>query len=254
MRLSEILHLVWINIIGNRFKVLLTSLGIIVGSATIVLVIAIGRGGQMDVADQFRNLSAGSIDITYAGDAPPEGEFEVVMFGAGRPQGGGGGRPIEASGMMAATSIYGFSEPKNIRLSQSDLEDLQLFIPNLYAGSLSVTAKKKVTGGDLTEGTEYNIAGVTNGFSTVSNLKLLLGDFITEEDDTAVNKVAVLGYNLAMEIFGSPMAAYDSIIYIDGRQFVVNGVLDRMGTVTSGISPDDSIFIPYSSAKKYVMG
>ena len=50
MRLSEIIRLVWMNLIQNRTKVLLTSLGIIVGSATIVLVIAIGQGGQADVA------------------------------------------------------------------------------------------------------------------------------------------------------------------------------------------------------------
>ena len=57
MRLGEIFRLVWINILGNKFKMMLTSLGIIVGAATIVMVIAIGRGGQMDVEDQFKNLS-----------------------------------------------------------------------------------------------------------------------------------------------------------------------------------------------------
>ena len=56
MKLSEILRLVWINLIQNKFKVVLTSIGIVVGAATIVMVIAIGRGGQMDVADQFKNL------------------------------------------------------------------------------------------------------------------------------------------------------------------------------------------------------
>ena len=65
MRFSEILNLVRINLIQNKFKVLLTSIGIIVGAATIVCVIAIGKGGQADVADQFRNLNAGALDISY---------------------------------------------------------------------------------------------------------------------------------------------------------------------------------------------
>ena len=65
MKLSEILRLVWINLIQNKFKVVLTSIGIVVGAAMIVMVIAIGRGGQMDVADQFKNLNAGAIDISY---------------------------------------------------------------------------------------------------------------------------------------------------------------------------------------------
>ncbi|MCC8047221.1 MAG: ABC transporter permease [Clostridiales bacterium] len=65
MRLSELLRLVWLNINQNRFKTVMTSIGIIVGAATIVMVIAIGRGGQMDVAEQFASLNAGSIDVSY---------------------------------------------------------------------------------------------------------------------------------------------------------------------------------------------
>ncbi|MCD8104134.1 MAG: ABC transporter permease [Lachnospiraceae bacterium] len=65
MRISELLRLVWLNINQNKFKTVMTSIGIIVGAATIVMVIAIGRGGKMDVAEQFASLNAGSIDVTY---------------------------------------------------------------------------------------------------------------------------------------------------------------------------------------------
>ena len=50
MRLTEIFRLVWLNLASNKFKVILTSTGIIVGSATIMLVIAIGTGGREEVA------------------------------------------------------------------------------------------------------------------------------------------------------------------------------------------------------------
>lgn len=86
MRLSEMLRLVWINIMESKFKVMLTALGIIVGSATIVLVIAIGRGGQMDVEDQFKNLSAGTIDISV-GSSTSEMGFMDMMGGGGFPAG-----------------------------------------------------------------------------------------------------------------------------------------------------------------------
>lgn len=49
MRFHEILRLVWINIAGSRFKVFLTSLGVIVGAATIILVVAVGHGGEVQV-------------------------------------------------------------------------------------------------------------------------------------------------------------------------------------------------------------
>ncbi len=65
MRTGELLRLVGINISQNKFKTVMTSIGIVAGAATIVMVIAIGRGGRMDVAEQFAGLNAGAIDVTY---------------------------------------------------------------------------------------------------------------------------------------------------------------------------------------------
>ena len=65
MKVTEILRLVWLNLSANKSKVILTSTGIIVGAATIMLVIAIGTGGKEEVAEQFKNLNAGAIDISY---------------------------------------------------------------------------------------------------------------------------------------------------------------------------------------------
>lgn len=248
MRLTEILRLVWVNILGNKFKVMLTSLGIIVGAATIVMVIAIGQGGQADVADQFRNLSAGSIDISYSGST--DGFAAFSMGGMARPS--GGVRPSGGGGMMMSMRAMGGTQ--KVTLSKTDMEDLELFVPNISAASMSATTKKSVSGGLLEEDTEYTIAGVTSSYQEVSNLSMMIGDFISEDNETAVDKVAILGYNLAIEIFGNVLDAYDSILYIDGRQFVVGGVLQRMGTVSSGISADDAIFVPFSTAKKYVIG
>ena len=63
MRLIETLRIVWINLMQNKFKVLLTSLGIIVGAVTIVMVIAIGKGGEAEIAGQFKGLSAETIYV-----------------------------------------------------------------------------------------------------------------------------------------------------------------------------------------------
>ena len=49
MKISEILRLVWLNLSQNKFKVILTSIGIVVGSATIMMVLAIGTGGREEV-------------------------------------------------------------------------------------------------------------------------------------------------------------------------------------------------------------
>lgn len=93
MRITELLRLVWININQNKFKSVLTSIGIVAGAATIVLVIGIGQGGQMEVAEQFAELNAGAIDVTYEYEGEEErsqsggfsmgsaGQFFDRMFG-----------------------------------------------------------------------------------------------------------------------------------------------------------------------------
>ena len=114
MRGSELLRLVWLNINQNRFKAIMTSIGIVVGAATILLVIGIGRGGQMDIAEQFAELNAGAIDITYEYEGEDTstsgGGFSLGgmtqffadqiggMFGGGPGGNGGGGTDMPSNG------------------------------------------------------------------------------------------------------------------------------------------------------------
>lgn len=60
MRISELLRLVWMNLSQNKFKVILTAVGIIVGSATIMMVLAIGTGGKLEVAEPVQKLKCRS--------------------------------------------------------------------------------------------------------------------------------------------------------------------------------------------------
>lgn len=66
---------------------------------------------------------------------------------------------------------------------------------------------------------------------------LAAGEFISEEDEDGKEKVCILGANAAEEIFGSAIDAYVSVLYIGQRIYVVDGVLEAMGSVASGISP-----------------
>ena len=107
MRISELFRLVWLNINQNKFKSVMTSIGIVVGAATIVMVIGIGRGGQMDIADQFAELNAGAIDVSYEyeGEDTESGGFSFggmmnTFFGGmmGGGPGGGFGDNSQSSG------------------------------------------------------------------------------------------------------------------------------------------------------------
>ncbi|MGN1170394.1 MAG: macrolide ABC transporter ATP-binding protein, partial [Lachnospiraceae bacterium] len=79
MKLTEILRLVWLNLSQNKSKVVLTSIGILAGSATIMMVLAIGRGGQLEVAEQFKNLNAGAIDVVCEGESEEESAMTGMM-------------------------------------------------------------------------------------------------------------------------------------------------------------------------------
>lgn len=295
MKVNEILRLVWINLIQNKFKVILTSIGIVVGAATIMMVIAIGRGGQKEVEEQFKNLNAGAIDISYEMSSELSSLMDSVKTSGGRgfqnfgsssqksgsstqkgssgggmPGGGNGGAGNANGSNFGGSSqggpggdmIMGGSNgddssrmnQEKITLSEDDVDDLKTFLPGISKITISYNTKSDVEGGDLDDATGYTIAGVKHNYASMSNLSMAVGDFISSSDEENKEKVCVLGYSVAKEIFGSVEEAYDSTIYIDSRAYVVNGVLAEMGTVSSGISPDDSIFLPYSTGVKYIVG
>ncbi len=266
MRLTEMLRLVWLNLIQNKSRVLLTSVGITAGSATILLVLAIGRGGQLEVAEQFQNLNAGAIDITCDTTDMSGGSLRQNSGrgGSGMPGGssmpGGrqsGGMPGGGRSDFGPFPGFGGEEEGNQEtaiLDESDLEEIQLLVSGIAYGTISFSAKAEVEGGNLEESTSYTIAGVKDNYAQISNLNLAVGEFLTEENEEGKEKICVLGGEVAAEIFGSSYDAYDSTIYIDNRPYVVAGVLEKMGTVSSGISPDGAVFLPYATTIKYLTG
>lgn len=262
MRLSEILRLVWLNLSQNKFKVILTSIGIVVGSATIMLVLAIGTGGKEEVAEQFKNLNAGAIDISC--DSSDSGGFSFEMPGGGGSVtvtnmggGSGGGMSGGPGGGMDFGGFFGFGqeeESEAVTLTSEDGDDLATFVSGISATTISYSTTASVEGGDMTSASYYTIAGVEDNYAAISNLEMAIGDFLTEENNESKEKVCVLGATVAKEIFGRAYDAYDGIVYIDGRPYIVSGVLSEMGTVASGISPDTAIYVPYETGIKYITG
>lgn len=277
MRFREVLRLVWINIIENKAKMMLTTLGIIVGSATIVLVIAVGQGGKADVADQFKNLNAGAIDITVGdgidldamlsgsgfpmgGGMPDFGSMpsfggggSMPSFSGGGDRGGSGGGMPSFGGMPSMGGSSGGSSPfDDSLLEMQDVEDISTFVSGLEEVSLIVSGETTVFGGELEEEVTKTVVGVTDNYDAVSNLTPLYGRFIEQTDNDSTEYVAVIGYSVAEELFGYGVYAYGDYIEINGKNYEIVGVLEQMGSVSSGISPDTAVYIPYSTAEKYV--
>lgn len=280
MRISELIKTVFINIFSNKSKCALTSLGIAAGSATIVLVIAIGQGGKADVADQFKNLNAGAIEVTagqtadtmmegmmenFGGSGGPPSSGNMPDFGSmpdfggsggfpsggGMPSFGGGGGP---SGGGSSGGFSGAARTGAVTLTEEDVEDIAAVVPNIESISIITSGDAAVDGGDLDEETTFTTAGVMPEYAQISNLSVQYGEFFTEDDEEDKAKVCVLGYKTAQNIFGAAYLAQGESISIEGKNYEVVGVLSSMGTVSSGISPDEAIYVPYSTAAKYIFG
>ena len=281
MRISEIFRLVYLNLSQNKFKVILTSIGIVVGSATIMLVLAIGMGGRAEVAEQFKNLNAGAIDIAYGGESSfnmkdfMNGEMpdmenlgnEMQQFwgsagNSGSTRGGDGssgrgGFPGSGNMMQQFGNMFdggSSSSGDEVILTTEDCEELELFVSGISDSTISYSSKASLEGGELESATTYTLAGVQSNYAGISNLEMAIGNFLTDKQNDSKEKVCVLGMSVAREIFGSAYEAYDSSVYIDGRPYVVVGVLGAMGTVASGISPDTAVFVPYETGIKYITG
>lgn len=282
MRLWELLKMVFANIFSGKSKCALTSLGIAAGSATIVLVIAVGQGGKTDVAEQFKNLNAGAVEISAGqtadfameemmnggggfpggGGMPDFGGGMPDFGGGGFPGGGGGGFPSGGGGGMPAGSGGGMpgggggsaARTGAVTLTEEDANDIEELVPGIESVSIVATGDAAVDGGELEEETAFTAAGVGSEYPSVTNLELLYGSFFDEYSLEDKDKVCVLGYKTAQTIFGAAYLATGNFLSIEGKNYEVIGVLASMGTVSSGISPDEALYVPYTTARKYIFG
>lgn len=217
MKLTEMLRIIWINILQNKFKVILSSLGIIVGAATIVLVIAIGQGGEAEITKQFGDLSAATIYIN------PD-ESKRALFNTD----------------ITKIERLNYELIKEIREENPYLDDIML----LDSGLGNVTINR--------EAYLRNITGVTAEYEDIFNLPAAYGENITENDVEDKSLVAVLGYDVAVNNYGMPEYAVGEYISINNKLLKVIGVLGRKGDNVGVILPDSSVFIPYSVGEEYL--
>jgi putative ABC transport system permease protein len=231
MKLVEQLRSVMLSVSTNKFRVILTSLGIIIGTFTIIMVVGIGKASEKAVEDQFKRLSVESITITKA-------------------RGAGGGR-----GMSPSSSSKSLTKQDALQMSE--------LLTNVKSVGISMGTSSEVANG-LTTSTA-SIQGINEAYAAITNLTPMSGDIFTDEDGLLRNKVVVLGYNLADLLFdGDVNAAVGSKILLKGTSYTVTGVLNRIGgsggissgsgAMASSTTADDMAFIPYDVALKYTTG
>ena len=102
--------------------------------------------------------------------------------------------------------------------------------------------------------TEYiSVTGVTEGYSLVSNLETAYGENISEFDVEEMTSVAVIGEGIAKKYYPNVEEAIGSTIRIGDKAFTIIGILERKGDGLQGLSADDTIFVPFTTAEQSIL-
>ncbi len=207
MRPLEVLRIAWEAIGKNKVRSLLTMLGIIIGVAAVIVMIAISAGTEATISDQITSLGSNLIYITSS----------FSRMGPGVASSGG---LIYADATAIEEQISGV---KGVVVEQDASETVK-------AGNVSLDS--------------ISITGTSPDFLNVRNLIVAEGRFYTADDVSNKKKVAVLGYDLALELFPDDDPIGQSILVGTTRLTVV-GVLAEKGTVGE-IDYDARLYTPIS--------
>ncbi|HCK65866.1 MAG TPA: hypothetical protein DHW49_06350 [Anaerolineae bacterium] len=203
---------------ANKLRSILTILGIVIGVATVVALLSIGKGATASITSQIQ--SGGSNLLTVS-----PGRMQTGFPGVGQSQ----------------QPSYLYYE--DYELLESNLTN------NVSAIVPAVQSSYVVKFGD--ESFTATIVGVMEEQKDVRSLTVLDGRFITDGDNKSQALVVVLGNGIAEDLFGS-LSPIGKTISINGIKFQVVGVLEAKGASIG--SPDENIFIPIETGYLKLFG
>jgi putative ABC transport system permease protein len=211
------------NLLANKTRSFLTILGIIIGVASIIVIMAIGSSAQQLILNQVQGLGSNLIVIT-----PGSSEEN--------------GPPASVFGIVIKT------------LTNDDLEAIKN--GNQLRGVEAITGFANGTVLVERNGEDQNISlmGVNADFLEMSETEMEKGVFLNEKDDRSLEKKVVLGSEVAEDFFGKE-DPLNKKVKIDKHQFRVIGVLEEEASAGFGVSDqNNTIFVPLETAQKLVLG
>lgn len=218
MNITDLIAEVISSLTSNKVRSGLTVLGIVVGIASVIAMISIGRGSQVAIEDTIQGIGSNQLTVMPAS-----------------PGSDGGPR-------MAAGSVES--------LTLADAEALaELPLISGVAPESSGSAQLVVKG----ENANAQLIGVTDAYLTVKGLEVVNGTFISQRDDRSFAQVVVLGATLAEDLYGEGTDPVGERIRAGSMLLTVVGVLEEKGA--SGLSNTDSAaFIPLSTQQRHQSG
>ena len=204
----------------NKMRTGLATLGIIIGIGSVITLVSLGQASQKSVQNQIQSLGSNLL---------------TVMPGAQRTEG-----VREAAGSMTSLT---FDDAKAIAAS-SQITTLKNVSPE-YSRRAQIVAGRN--------NTNTQILGVTPSYAEVRKVSVSSGSFVSQHDVDSVNKVAVLGPQVASDLFGEGANPVGENVRINGQSFRVIGITISKGG-TGFQNQDDIVIVPLTTAQKIIFG
>jgi putative ABC transport system permease protein len=209
------------GVLANRLRSFLTLLGISIGVASVIILVAVGRGSAASVQKQIEGLGTNLLTI----------------------QSGGG-----LFGRRAATaSSFTFLTEKDVALlrNKTTSPDIKSVSPVVSASSVTASV------GALTV-TPNTVAGTTATYQEARKAEISEGSFLTAGDVTNHARVAVIGVTIAQDLFGAS-SPVGQTFKLNGVTYTVEGLLKSKGS--NGFQDQDSVvLLPLTTAQDYLVG
>jgi putative ABC transport system permease protein len=209
--LSEILSFAYDTFCSNKVRFALTALGMVIGTASLILVVTIGMTGKQYVLNQIQSIGANLIDAEYQGGAQRNVTPDLLTIDDMRAV------LQQVNGIVAASPVVPLDD--HIPIGGGKERDLR-------------------------------ILGVFPEYSNVRNLVVISGRFFDAEDEQARNKVGVMQQKLAEQIYGTEDNAVGKIVKVSGLPFTIIGTFrERVNTFGQSEVTDNSMLVPYNVAR-----
>jgi putative ABC transport system permease protein len=220
MKSSDLFSETYSALITNKARSSLTILGIVIGIASVIAMIAIGQGSQQTIQSSIQSLGSNLVMIQPGFQ---RGQGQQVSQGRGSAQ------TLTLEDAQAITA---------------EITTAKAVAPEL-SGRYQVTAKGT--------NTNTSITGVTADYPSVRNVEIDLGDFFTAQNLASLSKVAVLGPTASSDLFGEDVNPVGQTIRINKIEFKIVGVTKAKGG-TGFSNQDDIILVPLTTAQKFLAG
>ncbi|MCC6741672.1 MAG: ABC transporter permease [Planctomycetia bacterium] len=194
-------------------------LGIVIGIASVIAMVAIGQGASTMVQDQINSMGR-----------------NIVMIWPGAASSGG----------------FSYGGGSSTTLTVEDAEAIRREIGSVRAVAPVIRARSQIMYGGQ-NWVPQSMMGTSPAFVDVRDWNVRDGSFFTEADVASANKVCVIGQTIAETLFGSD-SPLQKTIRIKNMPFTVLGVLDRKGTSAMGQDQDDVVLAPWTTVKKTLQG